>query len=126
MRVIVQPSSSLRQRPQSGTTVESVERACGRVAVALDQLGRDEIALLRLARVLKGINRDLKTMLQRRIAARGRSAQTEHAERMLGSMEENLRAVLLDTTALGRLQIRNRLSESLDAAHGLLEVVAAP
>ncbi len=83
----------------------------------------DQIALLRAARRLKAINRDLRRMLQRQLMAGGGRPRIAQAETLLQTMEYHLRSVLLDTTSLTGREMHEHLDRAIGQAFDVLELL---
>jgi hypothetical protein len=103
--------------------ISVIERACDRAAKALDHAWSDEIALLRLARLLKAVNRDLILLLQWSAASPMSTGAGSQAERSLRTMEIHLRHVLLEHAALTLQQMHAHLNEAVYEAFDVLELL---
>jgi hypothetical protein len=103
--------------------ISVIERACDRAAKALDHAMSDEIALLRLARLLKAVNRDLILLLQWSAAGMRGIGAGSRAEPSLRSMEMHLRHILLDHATLTLQQMHAHLNEAICEAFDVLELL---
>jgi len=108
--------------PSSDPKFLALDRTCVRVAKTLEYTFKDEIMLLRMARMLKNVNRDLEYIVRRR-ASGGRSLRIVQAEMLLSTMESHLRSVLLENAALDTRQMREHLCRAVYGAFDLLELV---
>jgi hypothetical protein len=103
--------------------ISAIERACDRAAKALDHASSDEITLLRLARLLKAVNRDLILLLQWSVASTTRTGAGSRAVPSLRTMEMHLRCVLLEHAALTPQQMHSHLSEAVCVAFDVVELL---
>ncbi len=103
----------------------AIATKCVTASRRLDYASDDEITLLRLARTLKGVNRDLLGIMQRSSTA-GAPADLSEARAMLAAMETHLRAVLLDKEGLKVSQIYHHLVRAVSRAVRAIEFLTGP
>lgn len=102
---------------------DHIETRCVRVAHTLQAPGADQVALLRSARILKGVHEDLRRAVWERSGRDSRTELSQRAMRALDGVEDDLRTVLLEYAGMPARQMRSYLEDALDRVLDALEML---
>src|SRR5579884_839560 len=114
------------EQMRSGATMPDtwqIENRCGRLARAIDAHDADEVALLRAARCMKGVHRDLRRAAWAHGTQASAGPTAASAGVALDAAERDLRRVLLDHASLRTWQMRDYLIHALDRCFETLDLL---